>query len=231
MSADVFAEDGYFAVIPEWVLDADISAQAIRLYAVLRRYADQRTREAHPSRRTLAGRLHVVDLKVVDRALADLVSIGAVEVFERMTEAGDRDANGYMIKGQPQLSSQGGGRNHPTGRGRNLPRVGVETPQQEREPLNESQRNESSSSAAIAAGAFEEFWLHYPRKIGKLAAEKAWRKAIKSTDPYTIIAAVKSYAFPADRQFVPHPATWLNAGRWMDEQAKVDTRQPWERFG
>ncbi len=91
--------------------------------------------------------------------------------------------------------------------------------------------DQKDSSAAIAAGAFEEFWTHYPRKIGKLAAEKAWRKATKSTDPYTIIAAVKGYAFPADRQFIPHPASWLNAGRWMDEQAKVDTRQPWERFG
>lgn len=88
--ADVYSEDGYYAVIPEWVLDANISAQAVRLYAVLRRYADQRTLFAHPSRKTLAGRLHVKDEKVVDRALEDLQRISAVTIVPRWrNEAGE----------------------------------------------------------------------------------------------------------------------------------------------
>jgi len=69
--------DQHFAVIPEWVLYADISAHAVRLYGVLRRYAD-REGKAHPSRATLAERIHV-SVPTVKRAMAELVEIGAVE--------------------------------------------------------------------------------------------------------------------------------------------------------
>lgn len=98
MSADVFAEDGYYAVIPEWVLDADISAQAVRLYAVLRRYADQRSMLAHPSRRTLATRMHVASTRTVDAALAELQELGAVETFDRFRDDGSQTSSGYRIK-------------------------------------------------------------------------------------------------------------------------------------
>lgn len=81
--ADIFADGPKFAMMPEWVLDSDISAQAVRLFGVLHRYADEATKLAHPGRRILAARLKVKDLKVVDRAVADLVRIGAVEVFPR----------------------------------------------------------------------------------------------------------------------------------------------------
>lgn len=126
--ADVYSEEGYYAVVPEWVLDADISAQAVRLYAVLRRYADQRTREAHPSRKTLAARIKVTDVKVVDRALADLQRIGAVEVFGRWkNEDGEivyapddrhreRSSNGYRLRRTAVLpGGRGGGPSAPTG--------------------------------------------------------------------------------------------------------------------
>jgi hypothetical protein len=97
VSAEIGAE-GYFAIVPEWVLDADISDRAVRLYGVLRRYADQQGR-AFPSRRTLADRLHVADPKVVDRALADLVQIGAV-VVERTGGAPGQawTANRYLVR-------------------------------------------------------------------------------------------------------------------------------------
>jgi hypothetical protein len=207
MSADVFAEDGYYAVVPEWVLDADISAQAVRLYAVLRRYADHRSREAHPSRKTLAGRLHVVDLKVIDRALDDLKRIGAVEVFERYTPAGDRDSNGYLIKARGQLSSQGGGRNLPTGGGADARGVGVETPQQEPQPMNHSQLNQSGRATRIpedwqptdeqrayaqergivgsrlddVAANFRDHWLNKPGKDGrKLDWGRAWQTWVRN---------------------------------------------------
>lgn len=128
--ADVYSEDGYYAVIPEWVLDADISAQAVRLYAVLRRYADQRTMHANPSRKTLAGRIQVKDEKVVDRALADLQRIGAVSIIPRWRnedghiayapdgEHRERTSNGYQLhrapKSIPSVEGRGGGFSAPT---------------------------------------------------------------------------------------------------------------------
>lgn len=119
MTADVHSADGYFAIIPETILDTDVSAQAIRLYAVLRRYADQRTGHAHPSRKTLATRMRVRDVKTVDRAVADLERIGAVSTFPRYVgEDGsvalvkdaahpEQTSNGYTV--HAQISGQGRG--------------------------------------------------------------------------------------------------------------------------
>ncbi len=46
-----------FAIVPEWLLDADVSDTAIRLYAVLLRYG-QSSGARMPGRATLARRLH-----------------------------------------------------------------------------------------------------------------------------------------------------------------------------
>lgn len=66
-----------FSIIPEWVLDADISDRAIRLYSILARYADNETLQAFPSRETLAKRANC-HIKSVDRAIQELIDIGAV---------------------------------------------------------------------------------------------------------------------------------------------------------
>jgi hypothetical protein len=149
MAADVHSTDGYFAVIPEAILDADVSAQAVRLYAVLRRYADQRTGHAHPSRKTLAARMRVKDVKTVDRALDELQGIGAVLVFARYVgEDGSvsrvRDAahpeqtsNGYTVRAR--INGQGGPTGAttppPTGGERVAPQKGDEPEPLEPEPL------------------------------------------------------------------------------------------------
>ncbi len=243
MIAEVYAEDGYYAVIPEWVLDSDVSAQAIRLYAVLRRYADQRTGHAHPSRRTLADRLQVADVKVVDRALADLTRVGAVTVYPRTDDAGDRSSNGYVLHRAP--GPQGRGQNAPTpdtstgvgaqtpqpggsrtmtGRGVSAPTVGVERGE-EPQPGNHSQGTTALTLVeppASTVDLFDEFWCAYPRKVGKVAARKAWTSATKRVNPDKIVAAVRDYPFRDDLQYVPHPASWLNGGRWEDDPAAVN---------
>ena len=71
---------------------------------------------------------------------------------------------------------------------------------------------------------FESFWASYPRKTGKLAAEKAYAKAVKLASPELISAALAQVLWPPDKQFIPHPATWLNQGRWMDD-AETDRRR------
>jgi len=71
-----------------------------------------------------------------------------------------------------------------------------------------------------SASRFDEFWLVCPRKIGKGAAEKAWGKAIKDSDPQHLIDKMRGFAGECagkDQNYIPHPATWLNAKRWMDE--------------
>lgn len=71
---------------------------------------------------------------------------------------------------------------------------------------------------------FAEFWNHYPRKVGKRAAETAYRNATKRADESTIIDGVKRYATDPnlpDPKFIPHPATWLNRDGWLDEPEPV----------
>lgn len=67
--------------------------------------------------------------------------------------------------------------------------------------------------------AFDEFWEIYPRKVGKVDAEKAFAKACRLAEPETILAGARKYA--ADKNRIPiytaHPSTWLNQGRWGDE--------------
>lgn len=72
---------------------------------------------------------------------------------------------------------------------------------------------------------FANFWKSYPKKVGKDAAETAWKRKVKSPETIkAILEAVKtqaqSDAWKKDGgQFVPNPATWLNQGRWKDDPA------------
>lgn len=70
---------------------------------------------------------------------------------------------------------------------------------------------------------FGEFWAAYPRKIGKGAAEKAWRKiAPDEALSIGIVKAVNEQRACEQWQreggkYIPHAATWLNGKRWEDE--------------
>jgi hypothetical protein len=82
---------------------------------------------------------------------------------------------------------------------------------------------EGMPAGLSAAAAFDTFWAAYPRKVGKDAARRAWGKVTRRTDPAVILAGLAGYPFDLSRsQFIPHPATWLNGGRWEDDPAAVN---------
>ena len=66
------------------------------------------------------------------------------------------------------------------------------------------------------------FWSEYPCKKAKLDALKAWRQTADLRPPIEeVIAAIAQQKNTSDewnRGFVPYPATWLRAGRWLDEE-------------
>lgn len=81
-----------------------------------------------------------------------------------------------------------------------------------------------------APSEFDVFWDAYPRKKNKEYARKAFAKAIKDTDIETILDALskqkQSHDWQkANGQYIPYPASWLNAHKWEDEDAitGVDT--------
>lgn len=70
---------------------------------------------------------------------------------------------------------------------------------------------------------FDLFWSKYPRKIGKQAALKAWKRTASIRPSLDDLCAAlecqkRSPQWQKDGgQYIPYPSTWLNAGRWEDE--------------
>jgi len=73
---------------------------------------------------------------------------------------------------------------------------------------------------------FEQFWAFYPRRVAKIAAQKAWSRlgqqeraaAINGIEKVVVSARIWAAGFwHVDLQFVPYPATYLNGKRWNDE--------------
>lgn len=69
---------------------------------------------------------------------------------------------------------------------------------------------------------FDEFYSLYPRKEAKQKALQAYLKAIKKVDKDTLLEGLKKYidyikTNKKEREFIKHPATWLNQGCWEDE--------------
>jgi hypothetical protein len=81
----------------------------------------------------------------------------------------------------------------------------------------------SSTQKSAASIQFDQFWDIYPRKAAKQAALKAFTKAVKDVGFDTILTGAKRLAADPNLEyhrsggFIPHPATWLNAGQWEDE--------------
>lgn len=72
---------------------------------------------------------------------------------------------------------------------------------------------------------FDVFWKSYPRKVGKQECLKIWlnpkkKKGRPSVEEIVEILEIQKISLDwtkDDGQFIPHPSTWLNQGRWDDE--------------
>jgi hypothetical protein len=68
---------------------------------------------------------------------------------------------------------------------------------------------------------FENFWMKYPRKVAKKTAMQSFNKlpmdeqelAVDALDAHLEYWRIKE----TEMDFIPHPATWLNQGRYYDE--------------
>jgi hypothetical protein len=93
-------------------------------------------------------------------------------------------------------------------------------------PLSVPQGGRKRRAKGLSAGqaeVFELFWQEYPRKQNRGAAERAWANLDAGEDlVVAIVTAVRAQRGTAEwtregGRFVPYPATWLNAKRWLDE--------------
>jgi hypothetical protein len=87
---------GYvYVTTPGWILDADISDRAVRLFGVLSRYVEA-GETTWPSRATLSAQLRCA-ITSVDRALRELVTIGAIDIQHRWRDDGSPTTSLFRV--------------------------------------------------------------------------------------------------------------------------------------
>lgn len=109
------------------------------------------------------------------------------------------------------------------------PKPKVETPE------TPAEEGDAPPPQAKYPPRFEEWYFTYPKHVGKEAALRAWTRAGKlvknrlGCDSPTacnfLLDAAKAYAKSDEglSEFCPHPASWLNAGKYDDD------REQWQR--
>ena len=96
-------------------------------------------------------------------------------------------------------------------------------------PAPKAPAKPAEKPAEKPADGFTEWWSHYPKKVKKLDAEKAYRAALKrGVTPKELLDGLQRQkaawkAKGTEPQYIPYPATWLRAGSWEDE---LDTPAP-----
>lgn len=102
-------------------------------------------------------------------------------------------------------------------------------------PVKKTKKRSTTTTAALDED-FDEFYKHaYPRKMEPLKARRAFEKAVKNgTDPRDIIEGARRFAAAtADKgkTYIPYPASWLNAGGWMNEAGDIAPAEPtpWQK--
>lgn len=102
--------------------------------------------------------------------------------------------------------------------------------------LDVSSKSNTSSHDKLAhpnhTPMFQAFWQAYPRRIGKGAARTAFKKALNFASGDEIIQGALHYSrhceeMGTEKQYIPHPSTWLNGERWEDdlESEKTETKK------
>ena len=210
---DYVDTDVKFSIIPEWIVVSPLSHKAVRVYAVLARYADSKTLQAWPSRATIANQSGC-SIRTVDAAIDELVSYGAVEK-ERRVENNQYTSSMYVIRRAPR-----GGAKIALGSAKNDTRVVQET-------TYRTITNELELIESVEPQLFDNFWAAYPHKVDKGRARKAFKR-LSVEQAEKAVAGARQYAEDPNlppKRYMPYPATWLNGERWEDGPLPARTKR------
>lgn len=189
-----------------WAVEQKLPATKKIVLLMLANRVNSDTGKCVPKIKTLAEDCGLSET-ATKSAIKDLSDMGLLTIIPRFYE-------GQQMPNQYHLNAGGVGREATPPR-REATQVGREaTTEPGIEPGNESKHL-----------LFDKFWKSYPKKIGKDAAKKAFDK--RKPDDKLLGDMLKAIEVQkttedwrkSDGQFIPHPATWLNQGRWMDEVA------------
>ena len=84
-------------------------------------------------------------------------------------------------------------------------------------PSGEREREACSHSSVVV----EEIYKEYPKSVGKPAALRAIKRALKSHSAEWLLDRTKLFAatYNGESQYIPNPSTWFNQERFNDEPA------------
>ena len=215
-----------------WDIDLPTSEKMVLL--VIADHADDEGTNSWPSMATIARKASISP-RQAQRLIKSLADSGLLSVED---QAGghremrdDRRPNRYtvILGGATRVTSrrvERGDIEAPRGDTHDVNGVTPMSPKPSLEPSLIEPSKDIDHRRAITEH-FQIFWDTYPRKVGKAAAEKAFKKIAANVDPSVIIDGALRYATDPNRddEFTAHPTTWLNAGRWEDEPLPSRGRQ------
>lgn len=215
------------------ICDSDLSPTQRHVALTLSLHMNERGGSCFPSVGTLMSETGLAE-RTVREALKMLSETGWLVKKERATGSGRQTSNEY----QALVPGGEGAGDAPTGvqevQGEGLtdaPPEGVLEGDSKRANPPNPPRGEDDAWTR----AFDLFWQEYPRKVGKPAAFRAFKSALKknsSTGQMTAIAVglqnwVEFWADDGtDERHIPHPSTWLNQERWNDRPPAPNPKKP-----
>ena len=136
------------------------------------------------------------------------------QVVRETRGEGDRESPG----GGQRVPDVGGHCDHRILKKNPIPRIEAKTELDG--PLEKGQGNgpeahPAGGKRATGNADFDAFWAAYPKKTGKLAAQREFAAARKHASAAEIMAGLARYK--PDLRFTLDPERWLKRGRWMDE--------------
>lgn len=185
---------------------SEIGPAALGIYVYLARRCN-RDGTCWPSYETIAEDCNV-QRRYAMKVIADLERGGFLMVERRRSERTGNLENVYHLPAQSALFGGVHPDVHPGDHPGDL-------------HIRKKVKSEATEEATEGhAPRFAEFWLAYPKKRAKDAAERAWSK-LRAEDRR--LALNRLPAFVACRQwqanggqYIPHASTWLNSGDWKE---------------
>ncbi len=164
---------------------------------------------------TRLSKLCEISKRSVQNHLQNLKACGLISIEHSYRDDGQQTSNNYVLNLNEDWVHD-------------MPGEGAEyaTPGVQDMPSNNLGSNNLGSEIVLVRNVdqtikdFETWWKVYPRKVGKFKASPAFAKACHITNFDELLEATKRFAKVCEgqeKQFIPHPATWLNQQRWKDD--------------
>lgn len=171
-----------------------------------------------------------INISKIDEIVRELVECGLLEISDDDILLRCKNWNVYQKINRPQPSNmqftERSLNNHEPVTANRIEKNIIEDNIKE----TKGQTNKSDDDSG-----FDQFYNLYPRKVQKERAKKSWKK-LNKTDKVNAMDGLNAYIKywnnkKVEKEFVPHPATWLNGRSWEDEinTGEIPKRVPTEK--